>query len=849
MQKILRKRILRNLRENLSRYLALGLMIVLGMFIVISMVASAETIIKGTESAAAEQALEDGQFWVFAPLTEKEKQTIEDKGVTLEEHFYLDYKAEGDAVLRVFSMRWDVSRPQADKGSLPAKEGEVLLEKRYCEENGIDLGDKVQIGAHSYEVCGIGTAPDYDTPYKNLSDAAVDSSRFGIAFLTREDYEKLKEEHDSLQSEEYVYAYLLNDKLTDEELKEILQDFAMSAEDVADPYFQEYWDRTGGKIEDFKEGLSEISDGAKELSEGVSELDSAMDKLRATGMFGNALDAYAGGVSKTADGAGELADGISEFSEETEKFIDDNLDMELSKLTQFLPAEDNIRIGGAAGDVIINKEVGLLAGVLLIVLFAYVISVFVIHSIEKESQVIGTLYALGVKRSELLVHYLILPVIVTFIGGIIGTLAGYSGYGVKSQMQESYQYFSIPDMEVLHEAYLLIYGIVMPPVVAALTNFCAIRKKLKKPALSLIRNEQKAVDGGNVRIKDKGFIRTFQIRQFLREKRTALTVFFGMFFSLLVCMMCLNCYTLCEHFKEETSEDIRYEYMYSYKYPEETVPEGGVEAYGVTLNKESLGYNFDVTLLGIEQDNPYFDTEVKKGQDRVVISSAVARKYHIGIGDELILKDEENDRHYAFMVDGITPYSPSFFVFMDIDSMRKLMGEDEDYYNVVFSDHALDIETGRLYATLSKKEVEESAAIFVELMAPMITTLSVASALIFIVVMYLMLKVMIDRSASSISMMKVFGYRKKEIRKLYLDGNLLVVAVSALLGIPASKILMDAVYPYMVSNVAAGVNLSFDWLMYAGLFGAIIILYLVVTPLLMRRVNKILPAEVLKNRE
>lgn len=659
----------------------------------------------------------------------------------------------------------------------------------------------------------------------------------------------LKGEHASLQSEEFVYAYRLNDNLTDKELKEMLQDFTMSADDVEDSYFQEYWDKTAGKTEDFKEALSDLSKGAEELSDGLSELESAMGRMQESGFYGNSLDDYAGGVSEAAKGAEELADGISEFSDETETFIDDNFDVELSKLTQFLKAEDNMRIGAAGDDVAINKSVGLFAGVLLIVLIAYVISVFVVHTIEKESGVIGTLYALGVKRRELLLHYLILPAAVTFIAGVIGTLIGYSSFGVRSQMQETYSYFSVPDLKICYETYLFVYGIVMPPVVAAVTNFCVIRKRLKKPALVLIRNEQKVTDTKNIRLKGGDFVRTFQIRQFLREKRTALTVFLGMFFALLICMICLNCYVLCQHIKEETSADIKYEYMYTYKYPEETVPEGGTQAYGVTLKKEVLGYNLDITLLGIEEDNPYFDAKVEKGQNRVVISSAVARKYQIRAGDELVLKDEENDKNYAFTVDGIAPFAANFFVFMDIDSMRELMGEDEDYYNIVFSDHALNIESGRLYATVSKGEMERGTSIFVELMAPMVTTLSTASALIFIVVMYLMLKVMIDRSAASISMMKIFGYRKKEIRKLYLNGQLLVVAVSALIGIPIAKVLIDASYPYMVSNVAVGVNLSFEWWMYAGLFGAIMVLYLVVTPLLMRRVNKILPAEILKNRE
>lgn len=52
MQKILRKRILRDLRENLFRYLALGFLVILGMYMVISLVGAAETIITGTADPA-----------------------------------------------------------------------------------------------------------------------------------------------------------------------------------------------------------------------------------------------------------------------------------------------------------------------------------------------------------------------------------------------------------------------------------------------------------------------------------------------------------------------------------------------------------------------------------------------------------------------------------------------------------------------------------------------------------------------------------------------------------------------------------------------------------------------------
>lgn len=813
MQKILRKRILRDLRENLFRYLALGFLIILGMYMVISLVAAAETVITGTTEAAKENRVEEGQFSLFVPLTEEERSALEEDGITLESHFYLDYTMEDDSVLRVFSQRNAIDLPQADFGRMPQESGEILLEKRYCEEHAITVDDEISVGGHHFRVCGIGSSPDYDTPHRNLSDSAVDSSQFGVGFLREEDYQRLNQEKKSIRSEEYIYAYLLNGKMTEQELKEKLQEMDMAAEDIDDSYFQEYWEQGGGRLDDFREALDELEDGAEEFS-----------------------------------------DGLSEFSGETRDFLDEHFDVKLSKLTQFLPADSNPRIGGAANDKFVDEAAGLAAGVIVLILFAYVISVFVVHSMEQEAGMIGTFYAMGVRKNELLRHYLALPVLITLIAGIVGTVLGYSDLGARMQMEECYGYFSIPALDTIFVPYLLVYGIVMPPVVAALTNFLVIRGKLERSALSLIRNEQKDGTTQDIRIHSGSFVHVFQVRQLLREKRSAFTMFSGMFISLLVVMLSLNCYVLCEHIRTENSADTRFAYMYRYKYPEKQVPEGGEAAYGVALKKEVLGYNLDVTLLGIDKDNPYFDLvkdgdEALCGENTVQISSAMAQKYHLRAGDDLVLKDEENDRNYAFTIEAVVPYSTSFFAFMDIDSMRELMGEGEDYYNIVFADHDLAIDSGRLYAATSREEIEKNSSVFVKQMMPMVSTLTTVSALIFAVVMYLMMKVMIDRSAMSISLMKVFGYRKKEVRTLYLNGNLLIVAASALLGIPLSKVMMDSMYPYLVSNIACGINLAFSWQMYAGLFGAISILYFIINRILMRRVNKILPAEVLKNRE
>ena len=82
MEKVLRKRAWRDLKENKFRYLALAFLIIISMYLVISLVGAADTIIDGTAKQAKKHKLEDGQFQVFVPLTTKQKENLTKKGIT-----------------------------------------------------------------------------------------------------------------------------------------------------------------------------------------------------------------------------------------------------------------------------------------------------------------------------------------------------------------------------------------------------------------------------------------------------------------------------------------------------------------------------------------------------------------------------------------------------------------------------------------------------------------------------------------------------------------------------------------------------------------------------------------------
>lgn len=1125
MQRILSKRVLRDIRENLLRYLALFFLVALVMYMVVAIVGAAETIMQGTKESGRIHHREDGQFGVFVPLTDDEIAQITEKGVTLQRDFSLDFHL-GQSTLRVYRERETVDLFVPSQGSEVPAQGEILLEQHYAEKHELGLGDSLTVGGRDFIVTGIGSTPDYDAAYEKTSDTTVDSNLFGVGFVTAEDYEALKAGGENFRTEDYTYTYLLNDAMTDQELKELLQSFELDRSKVTDTYFLEMLADAEETKNDLQDGIRELLDGVNELADGVDELaehnaeltdaadtlfdamlEQVNDSLKDAGVevtltssnyeqqlntmianphaytasmrqdlqdikksldelqeYKDGIKAYTEGVNAASDGSGklvvgmgqitansdalnqgadaifnailgmvneqlqaqfntsgfpfsglttdgygkeldqmaatftqmgapqvaaqlsavksqldtvaqfrdgvkaytkgvgeasignqqlfgglstlytasevvvdgtdavvdalidmveaqlkesditvdltadnykeelerltaegssvdvklkdslkdakdtladledfregiidytdavdeiadgsrELRDGVQELQDETDDMIEEYFTFDIDNLTQFLIAADNPRMDAAAGDVIINRFAGILAGIILMVLFTYVISVFVIHNIEKESSVIGALYALGVTRGQLLFHYLLNPLLISFLGGAVGCILGFSEYGTGWQMGDSIAYYSLPPMRIVTPGYLLFYSLIMPPVTAVVVNYLVINKKLKCTALSLLRNEQTAGKAGRIQNMNLGnmkFLLRFQIRQMLREIRSAFAVVIGMFICLLILMMSIDCAVLCINFGNACLEETKYAYMYTYKYPTEDVPEGGTPAYVENLKKEAYGYNLDVTVLGIDDDNPYFPIATADKKNEIVISSAAAQKFGVKVGEKLVLSDEVNERDYAFTVKNIVRFTSGVYVFLDRDIMQELFDQEDDYYNVVFADHALDIDNGRLYATVSKENVEESSQIFTDMMGPMVVMLVAISALIFMIVMYLMMKVMIDRSAFSISLMKVFGYRRREIRRLYLDGNFYVILLGALICVPLAKWSMDLVYPYCIANVAIGMDLKFTPQIYIMIYGGILLCYMVINFLLVGRLNKLVPAEVLKNRE
>ena len=904
MRRVLRKRLPRDFRVGWGRYLALILVIAMGIYLVIGIVGSAETVLHGTKEKRREFNTQDGFFTVFLPLTDDDMIMLTEDGTQIQEEFYTDLKVDEDRKLRIFRNREDIDKPILDKGRLADKDGECVVGKRYAAENDISVGDNITAGGFVFTVTGIGTVPDYEQPKDKLSDPAVQSKYFGLIFVSDECYENVRTKGD-LPAEEYVYAYKLGSGVTDDDLKNKIRSIELDYTKVEDKYFRETIDDILADRRELENGIDELSDGAKELSGGMAELDEhsaelneaahkivdsyftqtnaklAAEKVPVTLTEENYEDEldklievtksgeiaklkesladvlkfrdgvvdYTKGAGDAAEGSVKLNDGVNELFDGIDELLDEVFDIDIDNLITFVAADDNKRIEAASGIRVMHRNTGLTAGVVILILFGYVISVFVVHRIENESPVIGALYALGVKKKDLLRHYITLPTIVAFFGGLIGTALGFSPIGIGAKLNDAYEHFSLPQYDIYYAPYLLVYGLVLPPVISAVVNTLVINKKLSRTALSLIKNEQTASSYRKFNIKTKSFITMFRVRQMVRELRSAVTVVFGMFVSLLVVMLGFDSYVMCEALKTDNTADTHYEYMYLYKHPEKEVPEGGEGSFVKTLTTDFMGNTLDVTVIGLNDDSRFFDARPEKGANKAVVNNSLVERFGYKAGDRVTFTDVSEDRDYSFTVTNTAQYSPGFTIFMDLDSMRELFGESDDYYNAVFSDKELDIDSGRLYSVTSKADIEKSAGVFAEQMASLIYTMLIAGGVIFVVVMYLMMGVMIDRSSFGISLIKIFGYRRKEVRSLYLNGNLTIVAAGALICIPLAKLIMDSIYPIFVANVACSMVLKFPPYLYLFIYVAVLAVYFVSSAMLTRKLNKITPAEVLKNRE
>ena len=564
-------------------------------------------------------------------------------------------------------------------------------------------------------------------------------------------------------------------------------------------------------------------------------------------------------------------------SEEEEKEVSDEL-MEVisdkADLENFIPGYLNQSITFTGEDLGSDKAMVEVLLYIIIIIIAFVFGITINNTIHKEACVIGTLRASGYTINELVRHYMAMPLIVTFIAAVIGNILGYTFF--KDVCVDMYYgSYSLPTYVTVWSAEALLKTTIIPIVITIVITYIILRKKLSLSPLKLIRRDlsgkkQKYAARLSSRIR---FFDRFRLRILIQNRSSYIILFVGLLFSNVLLFFGMMLPPMLVHYQGIVTKSMLAGHTYllqipagaiasddemsaafSYVFLQSRINTNNPDAEkfsAVSLKTTGEGETRieDVTLYGIKEDSRYIDA--KFDEKTVLISSAYADKYGLKKGSVITLKEPYEDRYYGFKVTGVYDYDGGIVAFMSKKHLNDVFGYDEEFFSGYFSESEItDIDSKYIGTTVDEESLTRVSRQLMIYMGSLMYMVDAFAVVMFVVLIYLLSKLIIERNVQSISMAKILGYSKREIAALYIIPTALVVIASLLISYPILSYVMVGIFRVMLKQMMSGwMVIWLDPSAYVKMFLLGAMTYLVVAILEYRKIGRIPMSEALKNVE
>jgi len=811
MKSPLVKRLPRELRNNLGKYLGMFLLLSIAIAFTSGFLVAASSIEKIGLGMHQEYNVEDGHFATTFEADKSSIKAVEKLGMTVVPQFYYDTALEFEGAVegtqaRVFTNRTDYNQAVYCEGRAPQAADEISLDRVFCQNNDLSVGDQVVLSGKPMTIVGIMDLSDYTCLFQNNANFIFNSLSFTTSQVTEEAF-------DAVDSGSLIYSYAF-----------FLDDRQMSLVD-----------RTALE-EDMVEVLSD---------------------------------------------QGEL-------------------------ITDFIDWESNQSIGYALDDTQGDQMMWQILLIMLIVIMAFVFVVLTDATIEEESAVIGTLLASGWRKKELIAHYMTLPVLVGLAGAVTGNVIGYTLL-VRPMQGLYYNSYGFPPYYTTWNTRVFVMTTVIPFVLLVLITFIGLIRRMKATPLQFLRREiSRRSKRSSMQLPERlRFVSRFRLRVFIRNLSHFATLFFGIMFGSLLLLFGLAMMPLMEHFANESAKDIPAEHLYALKTPVEIdVTDDEREAFAAaeelmltedptTLDPNHLlalylqaarvdedanvantevnsreaidqaekfamatlqtprrfgGMDEDITVYGIQEGSRYW-SDVPVSNGHACLGLGVQQKCGISVGDVRQFTDKFTGDSYELTFDEVVGNTTTMSVYLTLDDFNALFGNDADYFSGYASDMPLNF-NGRYLATeITPEQMLGVAAQMQDSMGAIAGAMLYAVVPLFLILIYLLTKTVIDRSARAISYMKVFGYRDREISKLYIRSITITVLVSLVACLPILVSVLDLLVQLMMSRYSGNLEIYIAPITYIQEVLAGAATYAVVALLHVRRIKQVPLALAMKVQE
>lgn len=754
MRNPLNKRFFRELKSDIGKYIALFLFLVIMIGAVSGFLVADNSLKKTYDESFDRYNVEDGHF-ILAGKPEKSLiEDIEKKDVKVYKSFYKMARSGSDYKLKVFVTRKAVNRQDVLKGKLPAKHGEIAIDRLFAINNKMDVGDKIKVGGRTLRISGYVALSDYSALFENNSDIMFDAARFGVGVASQYEFDKIDE------AVNYQYAWTNNRKdLSDKERKK--------------------------KCDAITKVI--IRDRTNALEEIIQRLDN-----QAITFTGNDM-------------------------------------------------------GG-------DKGMFLILLYMVIVIIAFVFGVTTRSTLEAEAGAIGTLRASGYSKASLILHYTTLPFAVTLAAAAVGNAFGY--WKFKEVMAALYyNSYSLTTYETLWNEEAFVLTTIIPAIIIVVVVMCVMMWTFRLSPIKFLRHDfrlrkaKRAVKLGNI-----PFFTRFRIRIILQNKVTYIVMFIGIFLASLLLLFGLFLRPLIDNYSESVDKSLMAKYQYVLK---GQVPVAKQKFHlrkpeKYALEVLQINEKDDVSVYGIKKNTAYLkNLKLADEKNQVIATSNYMEKYNLKIGDSIEVKKKYSDKKYRFRIKGMYKYTGGFGIFMSSSNFEKTFDKEKGYFNGYFSDSRLKGIKKELIATiLTKEDLNKVSRQLADSMSGAFNTIKVFSVILYMLVIYMLAKLIVEKNAGAISMIKILGYTSSEAGKLYNRATGFVVILSLVIcGVIVQPALKN-IYKAMVRQEMRG------WLDYymapwiiPEIMGIGILSYFVIQSILLMKIKKISMAEVLKTME
>ncbi|MFR8370021.1 MAG: ABC transporter permease [Lachnospira sp.] len=520
-------------------------------------------------------------------------------------------------------------------------------------------------------------------------------------------------------------------------------------------------------------------------------------------------------------------------------------------LVNYIPQYINQAIHFTGDDIGSDRSMMIVLLYVLIVIMAFVFAVTTNNTIVKEANVIGTLRASGYTRGELLRHYILLPIIVTIFGALVGNILGYTVFK-DIFVATYYGSYSFPTYHTLWNADAFLLTTVVPVIIMLVINIVIIGCRLKLSPLKFLRRDLSGKQKKKaMRLPAFGFFNRFRLRIIIQNMPNYITLFIGILFANVLLLFGIMLGPMLTHYQNEITDKLIAKHQYVLKTLVD-VDDNAAEKYCVKTLATIEGRlkSEDVLVYGVKDNSIYADINTASLKDNeVYITNGYADKFRIKKGDKITLKEKYDDNEYEFTVKDMYDYPSSFAIFMSDAAFKNVFDKSEDYYSGYFSDNILDIDEKYVATQITLDDLTKVSRQLDRSMGETFNLVKIFAVVLFAVLMFLLTKLIVEKNTTSISMVKILGYSNREISRLYVTSTTIVVVLSVALGIGLSVIIMNYLFRVFMEEMSGWISCYYAPHIFPVMFILNITVYAVISFFMMAKIKKIPMDEALKTVE